>query len=644
MMPASTTLGRGRKTACEMCRARKRRCDGRLPSCSLCQKAQSRCIYAIPSPYGQDLGVMFHSAPREISCAHPDDSPPEADLSTPGNYDLSRYLAGAMEPRHISPGTPGPISSDSSGFSDMSNNLPDTASLQQHTLGWMQQFSAQLDLPPPEFDSDPSVFGHPSESALSLPDSWQQSLSGPSSAAAAVPSEPSQPQLPSQERVMHMVNSFFSAQHHLLPSVHRESFMARLSNDMASLSSGPFLWVILALYCSCDKSESMQLQYRNWMQTAHSKLELMSTTHVRSNTNNMLQASIWMVFDAYCRGDVTNAWLLLGRTAQLASALGLHRIDSKHRTPRMEVELKSRSDIEVEECRKCMWCLMLLDRVIVSINGLALSVDDRYFHVDFPLPELEFQEARDSIKGIEKLRERYSFEAFDLLNGNVTSQMANKPSFGHVLKVSVILGRALAIQNSIHHGDTCTHDQHLEKLRTLESVLNTFSYAASASGEAVGPTSLMQLWLRMLTQSSKISMLHPPGPSTLGLCNCLSSPSPGVSPNRTDSRCVTAALSAAGAFSQALKETLLALNNPFLLPMACTSVRMLALLRNQMDESDRGHAREVIDEILRVVDHISIKFPGAAAKARETIRRRLNELEHGTREKASTCYVGLDCE
>lgn len=222
--------------------------------------------------------------------------------------------------------------------------------------------------------------------------------------------------------------------------------------------------------------------------------------------------------------------------------------------------------------------------------------------------------------------------------------MANEPSFVHVLKVSVILGRALAIQNSIHHDDTYTRDQYLEKLRTLESILNTFSYAASASGEAVGPRSLMQLWLRMLTQSSKISMLHPPGPSTLGLCNCLSSPLPVVSSNRTDTPCVRAAMSAAATFSQALKGTLVALNNPFLLPMACTSVRMLALLRNQMHEPDRRHARQLISEIVKVVDHISVKFPGAAAKAQETIERRLSELEHGTRRSPSRCYIGLDCE
>ncbi|KAL2752850.1 hypothetical protein ACRALDRAFT_1065865 [Sodiomyces alcalophilus JCM 7366] len=586
---------------------------------------------------------MFHSVPREISSGRTDDSPSEADLPTPGNYDLSRYLAGDMDSRqHLSSSMAGPMTSDSSGLSEISNNLHDAMLQQRHTLGWMEQFSAQLDMLPPEFDSDASAsaFEHPSEAALGATDSWQQSLPVPSNAATALPTEPSPSQLPSRERVLDMVNSFFSAQHQLLPSVHQESFMARLSNDMVGLSSGPFLWVILALYCSCDKSDSMQVQYRTWMQTAHSKLELMSTTHVQSNTTNMLQASIWMIFDAYCRGDVTNAWLLLGRTAQLTSALGLDRIDSKHRTPRMEAELRSRSDIEVEERRKCMWCLTLLDRVIVSVNGLALSVDDRYFHVDFPLPEEEFQEARNSIGGIEHLRESYSYEAFDLLNGNATSTMATKPSFGHVLKVSVILGRALAIQNSIRHDDGSTHNQYLEKLRTLESVLNTLCYAASASDEGVGPTSLMQLWLKMLTQCSKISMLHPPGPSTLGLCNCLSSPSPGVSLNRTDTECVRAAISAAGTFSQALQETLLALNNPFLLPMACTSVRMLTLRRNQMHELDRERTRGLISEILKVVDHIAIKFPGAAAKAKETIMRRL----HGTRGSSLSCYIGLDCE
>lgn len=339
---------------------------------------------------------MFYSVPRELGYIRTDDSPSQVDMSTPVNYDLSRYLASDMDSRQSSIGMPGPMTWDPSGSSEISYSLHDASRQERHTLGQMQQFPAQLDMPSSEFDLDASTFDHPSEAALSATDVWQQCLPMPPS-TAALPSEPSQPQLPSQERVLGMVNSFFSAQHQLLPSVHKESFMARLSNDMIGLSSGPFLWVILALYCSCNKSESMQVRYRSWMQTAHSKLELMSTTRVRSNTTNMLQASVWMIFDAYCRGEATNAWLLLGRTAQLTSALGLDRIDSEHRTPRMESELKSRSDIEVEEHRKCMWCLALLDRVIVSVNGLALSVDDRYFHVDFPLPDEKFQEARNSV-------------------------------------------------------------------------------------------------------------------------------------------------------------------------------------------------------------------------------------------------------
>lgn len=635
---------------------------GRLPSCSLCQKARFRCIYAIRSPHAPDSGVMFHSVPRDIGHIRTNEGPSQTDASVTFGYDLSRYLAGDTDSRQHSVGMAGPLTSDSSGSSEMSYNFNDALPRQRQTLGWMQQFPAQFDMSSPEFDVDASAFEHSSDAPFGAIDHWQSYLPAPPS-TTTLPNEACQTQLPSRERVLDMVNSFFSAQHQLLPSVHRESFMTRLSKDMVGLSSGPFLWVILALYCSCNKSESMQAQYRTWMQTAHAKLELMSTTRVRTNTTNMLQASVWMVFDAYCRGDVTNAWLLLGRAAQLTSALGLDRIDSKRRTARMESELKSRSDIEVEERRKCMWCLALLDRLIVSVNGLALSMDDRYFHVDFPLPDEEFQEAQNSvsrclsvsfkqsiadtetqIEDIEYLRECYTSEAFDLLNGNATSAMVMKPSFEHVLKVSVILGRALAIQNSIRHDEEITEEQHLGKLRTLESVLNTFCYAASATGEATGPTtSLMRLWLRMLTQCSKLLMLHPPGPSTLGLCKCLETSSPGGSA-KIDTECVRAATSAAAAFSNALKGNLLALNNPFLLPVACTSARMLTLLRNQMHEADRERVRGLIDEILRVVDHIALKFPGAAAKARETIMQRVQEMEHGTRRNSLSCYIGLDCE
>ncbi|KAM3538746.1 hypothetical protein ARSEF1564_008352 [Beauveria bassiana] len=156
------------------------------------------------------MGVMFHSAPPEVSAAHLNDTP-ETDLATPDSYDVNRYLAAEIEFRHLSPGIPGPMTSDSSRFSDISTSLPDPASQRRHTLGWTQHDCAHLDPLPLNFDSDPSAFGHPPQSALSLIDSRQQQSTFRPSSAAAEPSEPSQSQLPSKERVLEMVNSFFSA-------------------------------------------------------------------------------------------------------------------------------------------------------------------------------------------------------------------------------------------------------------------------------------------------------------------------------------------------------------------------------------------------------------------------------------------------
>ncbi|EUC62590.1 fungal Zn, 2-cys(6) binuclear cluster domain protein [Rhizoctonia solani AG-3 Rhs1AP] len=31
--------------ACDSCRRRKRKCDGRMPVCSLCEKGNTECVY-----------------------------------------------------------------------------------------------------------------------------------------------------------------------------------------------------------------------------------------------------------------------------------------------------------------------------------------------------------------------------------------------------------------------------------------------------------------------------------------------------------------------------------------------------------------------------------------------------------------------
>lgn len=108
---------------------------------------------------------MFHTVPREIGYIRTNDSPLQADIYTTVNYDLSRYLASDMDSRQVSIGMPGPMTSNSSGSSETSYNLPDALAQSRQASGLMQPLSTQLDMPPWQFGSDASAFEHSAEIA-----------------------------------------------------------------------------------------------------------------------------------------------------------------------------------------------------------------------------------------------------------------------------------------------------------------------------------------------------------------------------------------------------------------------------------------------------------------------------------------------
>jgi hypothetical protein len=229
--------------------------------------------------------------------------------------------------------------------------------------------------------------------------------------------------------------------------------------------------------------------------------------------------------------------------------------------------------------------------------------------------------------------------------------MAVHPSFEHVLKVAIILGRALCIQMEVEGthtgaGTMSPHEPGLEKLRALERVLDTFCWAASAAptgGSSV--SSVMQLWLKVLTRCTKMIMLHPPAPTPLRLCHCASADAESHSLSSStlaEPECVEAAMSAATAIAQALDKTVQGLHNPFLLPMACSAVRGLAQVQPHLAPSQRARTLALVNDILHVVEHVAVKYPGAAARAREAIEKRVDEFTHGPRPWVPSGLVGMD--
>lgn len=210
--------------------------------------------------------------------------------------------------------------------------------------------------------------------------------------------------------------------------------------------------------------------------------------------------------------------------------------------------------------------------------------------------------------------------------------MVSKPCFNHVLKASVILGRTLNYQNRLHL-DATSRLKMVEEVEQLHTVLQTFCAATSRSNKVVELPTLTVTWLILLLQYSRLMLLHRPGYEAAGLCACEDG-----APSSRESECMRAVQIITKTFQRALDQGIesQSLRNPFLLPIVCACVRVLAKDTSRLQES--SEMRTLLD----TVDRIKAKFPDVAAKCLDAIQQRCESSE-GSAPLGDFFFVGFDC-
>ena len=200
---------------------------------------------------------------------------------------------------------------------------------------------------------------------------------------------------PSTVHTLELLDIFFTRYHPLLPCVHRERLVEIVKEERESAKASPLLWAILAVAAPWHPDPRLQALQDRWLARSRSVFDksLINPTF----PTQLLQAAVWIIFQTYVLAQVTEAWFFLSKSCRLATLLGADRIDCS-RTKKLSImAAQPRDAIELEEQRKAVWALFFLDRFLSCLAGAPVAIDDRYFQVNFPMDDRDFQNISRSV-------------------------------------------------------------------------------------------------------------------------------------------------------------------------------------------------------------------------------------------------------
>ena len=233
--------------------------------------------------------------------------------------------------------------------------------------------------------------------------------------------------IPSNQRMLELLEIFFTGYHHFLPCIHRKSFVDRI-NRGGSIQYDPLLLVILAVAAPAHSDHRVQALQDSWL--ARAKHFFDKDLSINTRPTQLLQAATWMVFCAYVSGDLTEAWFFLGKACRLGHFLGFDRVDCGRSERLISMAPQTRDAIELEERRKTIWALFFLDRSLSCLAGFSLAIDDRQFHVNFPIDDAQFQAFTRSVSLMENLLRPLTREILvKPVFFQLTYSRTNSPSF-----------------------------------------------------------------------------------------------------------------------------------------------------------------------------------------------------------------------
>ncbi|KAM0147079.1 hypothetical protein ACHAPG_010804 [Botrytis cinerea] len=369
--------GQGRQEraskACEECRRRKLRCDGREPQCGVCRDAGATCEFnagrALRGPkkgYFKELKDRIVTLERQLSLQQ----------QTIKGYGLPNSILDHQE---------GPA------FSGVVSPKSTSESEQQRAGSTLEDFSVSTSVPDrlegPAFSGvvSPCSLTVGSEHCIGQRKSMSNSLNGISSVLKlSVNTNNTIPVWMHDE----LDQLYFDRVHKFIPLLHQRQYLSwsrKKTEKTSRLCLQSAMWTLAT-------SVSVQFQHlqKQLFRDTKLMLESLSTAnedHSTTDTEHVQTLVLVAIYESM-RAPKQQAWITAGQAFRLVQLMKFHEIDcpSVYATTR-----PTKSFLETEEQRRVFWMSYFLDTLLTMLNCLPLTMNEHVVFIRLPAPEEEFQ-------------------------------------------------------------------------------------------------------------------------------------------------------------------------------------------------------------------------------------------------------------
>ncbi|KAJ5646980.1 hypothetical protein N7490_003352 [Penicillium lividum] len=339
------------RTACDECRRRKLRCDGRQPQCSLCHDTGSICETTERGSRGPKKGYIKAFKARLA------------------------LLENLLENW--------PADQQGQSIENRDDELPtapvDTAdpTVMNDAQGWMSGAAASVSEPDMLLPAD-----IPDLSLLSIslvPVSFR--VTNDISIQFGVGAN-----------AVDRDQLYFDRVHTSVPILHQRRYFSWATSTIKSVafkSLQQVMWTLATL---------MSVQFRDLTeplyQEAKQTLNALDTGDLDGNETELAQAWVLVAICESMRTQHRQAWMSVGQAFRILQGKHFHELDSPKNTQSTQTD-----PIEVEEKRRVFWMAYFLDHLFSIRNDWPITLNEHVICTRLPSPDLQFQNGQPVLGG-----------------------------------------------------------------------------------------------------------------------------------------------------------------------------------------------------------------------------------------------------
>ncbi|KAF8254131.1 hypothetical protein K440DRAFT_639900 [Wilcoxina mikolae CBS 423.85] len=482
-----------RNQACLGCRQRKRKCDGGKPNCGACERLERQCVYthnAVTKIHSSSHYRDHHHPSLSSSNTRPSvgprpssshDSPsiaPCGNSSTPSLVvpNINRPSSSTITGGSGGGGGPGggftPVNAEVGGVRSARPSPPSTATtrlspnlangINVYSNPRKRSFSSLESSPatgvhhvgnsnsnshPVEYDATFAVHFLQASQFAGLGHIDIPGLSPEDSVAPEDMPELTDDALPPEALMQELFNLFLEKWHSILPCLYKKRVLADIIPGGPLTQPNTLTFAILALAGYLHPNPGVKAASHKWALLGKECFDR-SVLEGRFSMQ-AVQGGIYLCLRMFGLAQMSQMWIFLGSVWRMCLPLGFHHIDSNTFSYHRGFLPEPRSELEIEERRRTVWAVYILDRLASISVPWTMCVVDSEFCVNFPVSEEVFQNG--SMENVEHMIiDPFPNTLDSLLPPTMTTAHASnaRDAYQHLCKLAVLLGRILSYTRS----------------------------------------------------------------------------------------------------------------------------------------------------------------------------------------------------